>query len=515
MSRIQKVVFCNLSNLRLTPGGAGMTGRLGTKYITQDTTPNRMYVWNGDIFVQEGQQAATPVTITGVKGTGSVLTANVNTGWAVTGYQWKRNGTAISGATAATYTQISADANTTLECAVTVGSYVASVYEPLIPPSFTTQPVGGNVNMGSTFALSVAVTGSPIPTLQWFRDGVEIPGATSATYTTPAFTQGDTHGAFWCVATNSSQAVRSAIAHVYSNDVSASLALAAGVPTSGVVGTRFAGSVYASGGRRPFTFAVTAGTLPAGLALDAASGVISGTPTTVTASASLTIRVTDADAATATTSFSLGVVANNLLPVITTQPAAASIGVGGAISFTVAASGASPFTYQWRKGGVAIVGAVGPSYTINSAQTSHAGTYDVVVTNAHGSATSTGAALTVSAVAPSIVRQPSAVSVTAGQPASFSVSVSGTDPMTYQWRKDGVAISGATARIYTIASTVTGDAGAYTVVVTNSAGTVTSSAASLAVAAAPSGGGGSEVPAGALALDGSLIALDGQTLALV
>jgi hypothetical protein len=86
------------------------------------------------------------------------------------------------------------------------------------------------------------------------------------------------------------------------------------------------------------------------------------------------------------------------------------------------------------------------------------------------------------AVAPSITSQPSDQSITAGQPASFSVTASGTAPLSYQWQRDGVAISGATNSSYALSSTAATDSGAkFIVVVSNSAGSVTSNAATLAV----------------------------------
>jgi hypothetical protein len=68
-----------------------------------------------------------------------------------------------------------------------------------------------------------------------------------------------------------------------------------------------------------------------------------------------------------------------------------------------------------------------------------------------------------------------------GAPASFSVSASGTGTLSYQWRKNGSAISGATASSYTIASVAAGDAGNYDVVVTGACGLVTSSVAVLTI----------------------------------
>lgn len=91
-----------------------------------------------------------------------------------------------------------------------------------------------------------------------------------------------------------------------------------------------------------------------------------------------------------------------------------------------------------------------------------------------------------SSAAPSIAAQPQAISVLAGQPASFSVTAQGTGSLVYQWRKGGTAIPGATSTTYSIASAQTGDAGAYSVVVTNHAGTVTSADAALTVNTPPS-----------------------------
>src|SRR5439155_27268522 len=79
-------------------------------------------------------------------------------------------------------------------------------------------------------------------------------------------------------------------------------------------------------------------------------------------------------------------------------------------------------------------------------------------------------------VAPSIATEPTSQTVTAGQPASFSVTATGTAPLTYQWKKNIVAISGATSSAYTTAATISSDNGAqFTVVVSNSAGSATSS----------------------------------------
>jgi glucose/arabinose dehydrogenase len=86
--------------------------------------------------------------------------------------------------------------------------------------------------------------------------------------------------------------------------------------------------------------------------------------------------------------------------------------------------------------------------------------------------------------APVITTQPQSISVAEGNPASFSVTASGSQPLSYQWRKNTNNISGANNSTYTIPAVSTGDAGNYSVVVSNSAGSATSNNAVLTVTAA-------------------------------
>jgi type 1 glutamine amidotransferase len=178
-------------------------------------------------------------------------------------------------------------------------------------------------------------------------------------------------------------------------------------------------------------------------------------------------------------------------PSITSQPTNQTVNAGQSVTFSVTATGAAPLTYQWQKlvngNWVNISGATSPSLTINSAQASDAGQYWVVVSNDAGTVTSNSVSLTVNPVvtAPSITSQPTDQTVTAGNSATFTVSATGTTPLSYQWQKlvngTWVNISGATAPTLTINSAQSSDAGQYWVVVSNSAGTATSNSVSLTV----------------------------------
>src|SRR5205814_2229142 len=94
-------------------------------------------------------------------------------------------------------------------------------------------------------------------------------------------------------------------------------------------------------------------------------------------------------------------------------------------------------SYQWQKNGTTIGAATAASYTTPATTASDNGDqFTVVVSNAAGSVTSRAAALTVNAVlvAPTITTQPASQTVTAGQRAAFTVTATGTAPLSYQWQ---------------------------------------------------------------------------------
>ena len=170
-------------------------------------------------------------------------------------------------------------------------------------------------------------------------------------------------------------------------------------------------------------------------------------------------------------------------PSITDQPDNLTLNVGQSATFTVAASGTS-LTYQWKKNTVNISGATSTSYNIPSVATGDAGNYTVVVSGACGSpVTSSTAVLTVnSCTNPAITSQPQSSGATVGVSKTFTVTATGTS-LTYQWKKNGSNISGATSSSYTISSPVLSNSGNYTVVVSGACGSpVTSNTAVLTVA---------------------------------
>ena len=90
------------------------------------------------------------------------------------------------------------------------------------------------------------------------------------------------------------------------------------------------------------------------------------------------------------------------------------------------------------------------------------------------------------ATPPAITQQPASQTVAVGQAVTFTAAASGSPAPTWQWRKNGAGIPGATGATYTIASAALADTGTYDAVATNSAGAATSNGAVLTVAVPPS-----------------------------
>jgi len=328
----------------------------------------------------------------------------VAAGTAPLSYQWQENGTAISGATSASYTTAatsSSDNGAKFQVVVSnsAGSVTSNAVTLMVnaaaaAPSITTQPVNQTVTVGQTATFTVVATGTAPLSYQWQKNGTAISGATSASYTTAATTSSDNGAQFVVVVSNS------------------------------------AGSVTSN-------------------------------------AATLTVN------------------AGAVAPLITTQPANQTVTVGQMATFTVVATGTAPLSYQWQKNTTAISGATSASYTTPATTSAdNSAKFVVVVSNTAGSVTSNAATLTVNsaATAPSITTQPASQTVTVGQTATFTVVATGTAPLSYAWRKNGTAISGATAASYTTPATTSSDTGAqFTVTVSNVAGNVTSNPATLTV----------------------------------
>jgi len=170
-------------------------------------------------------------------------------------------------------------------------------------------------------------------------------------------------------------------------------------------------------------------------------------------------------------------------PVIVTQPQPQSVVQGGTAMFGVGATG-HLLAYQWWHGSVALPGATNASLVLTNVSTANAGSYGVTVSNQVGVATSSTASLTV-LIPPTLVIQPQPVTINESETAMFNVSATGTLPIHYQWRHNGVILPGATNATLILTNTVIGQAGTYDVFVSNAGGSLLSNPARLDFAGAP------------------------------
>lgn len=411
-------------------------------------------------------------------------------------YQWQRNGSPIPGATAADHTTpATAAADDGAQFTVVVSNNQGSVTSaaarlsvaPALAPVLTTPPVSLSVVQPATATFSVTATGSAPLLYQWVRNGTPIAGATGSSFTTAATSTAADNGALYSVR------VFNAAGDALSDEVLLTVTAALAAPA---IVAQPASVAVVSGEVASFAVEAT-GTAPLnyqwfrnGTAITGATGASHTTAATNDADngAAYSVVVGNATSTSITSTPAVLTVVPTITPAaIAAHPADLSVIAGQTASFSVVATGTAPLSYQWRKNGTAIAGANGAAYTTPATMLADSGTlFSVVVGNAGAAlATSTNATLTVTSaiVAPAITTPPADVTVSLGQTASFSVAVTGSAPFSYQWRRNGVAIAGATAASYSTLASVLADDGALFSVMVGNAGsaTATSSGARLTV----------------------------------
>ena len=392
-------------------------------------------------------------------------------------FEWQRNGVAIAGASAATYTPGDADVGATIRVRVgyvdghgTSEALFSAGTAPIA--NVNDAPTGAPVVTGSASedqALAVDLAsiadadGLGALSLQWQRDGVDVAGATASTYALGDADVGavmrvrvayvDGHG----MAEQLTSASTSPVANV--NDAPA------GVP--GVTGTATEDQTLAvdttaigdADGLGPFTFQWQRN------GVDVA-GANASTYTLGDADVGTAMRVRVAyvdghGTAEQLTSPSTGPVAN-----VNDTPTGAPVIGGSAVedqTLTVDttsiadADGLGPFTLQWQRNGADIAGANGMAYTLGDADVGASIGVRVSWTDGHGTPTQLGSA-TVGPVA-NVDDTPSGAPVIAGSAVedqtltadlSSIADADGLGPFTLQWLRNGAAIAGASGSSYTL-----------------------------------------------------------------
>jgi hypothetical protein len=171
----------------------------------------------------------------------------------------------------------------------------------------------------------------------------------------------------------------------------------------------------------------------------------------------------------------------SLAPQISVQPQGQNISQGATLTLVTEAVGVPTPDFQWQFDGTNI--GTGSALTISNISVANQGSYQCVVSNSAGSATSAPAAVVVDQP-PTILQQPASELASIGKPAVFSVFVQAVEP-TYQWYLNGTPIPGATSKRYAISAVTSQDAGSYTVAITSSGFTVESTAAQLILQSPP------------------------------
>lgn len=289
-------------------------------------------------------------------------------------------------------------------------------------PIITNTPLNAGATVSTAFNFTIAASGSPtsfsaVP----LPPGLSVATATGAITGTPTTVGttnvllGATNGSGTGNATLTITVAAAGVAPIITNSP---------LSTGGAVGTPFSFTIVASGSPTSFS----AAPLPAGLSIVAATGAITGTPTTVGTTNVLLGATNSTGTGNATLVITVG--AAGAAPIVANDPLSAAGTIGTPFSFTIAASG-SPTSYSASPlpAGLSIVAATG---AITGTPTT-VGTTNVLLgaTNASGTGNAT---LTVTVApagsAPTITNNSLSAGGTVGTPFSYTITASGS-PLSY------------------------------------------------------------------------------------
>jgi mucin-19 len=454
--------------------------------------PAQLGVYTAEQLVVTIQTQPTPLSV--VEGNFAQFSVTASSSLPLS-YQWSRNGVAILGATSSTLLLPGAALSEAGTYSVVARHLYASTTSApaelsvtarppvVVPLAILSQPVGLSVTTGGVAVFNVNVFAPGGASFQWRKNGNAISGATSSFFTIVSAQAVDAGSYDVVVTSREGGSVTSTEAALVVTP-----AVPVGPPGAPTITRQPVSASIAAGNTAEFTVSAT-GEAPLRYQWRKGSAPIAGAT-----GASLTLnglRAADAgiydvvvsNRAGSVTSAGATLTIANLLN-ITSQPAALTVAAGNYAFLSVQASGIAPITYQWRKDGQPLAGGTGSFYEIPVAEAVHAGSYDVVVANLGNSLTSTPAALTVQPGGSgqiALLVQPVSTGALLGGAASFAVSASGTAPISYQWRRNGVDIAGANGPVYAVSALQSRDVGSYDVEVGNGTGKLLSAKATMSV----------------------------------
>ena len=391
-------------------------------------------------------------------------------------YQWSWGGEAIEGATASRLSLDEVTASDAGDYSVTIGNAAGQAESGIVtvkvvaPIRIVTQPEGAAAIVGDTVTLQVVAEGTEPIRYYWYHDGELVDGATESTLRLAKSQETDS-GSYNVIVQNQGGTAISEIAELIVlmppeiTQLTESLTVIDGESVELTV---------AALGSEPLAYQWSR----AGEAIDGATA-----PTLRLAKAASgdagDYSVTVSNAAGQAES---GVVTVKVIePVrIVTQPEGATAILGESVTLQVVANGTAPITYAWYHDGELVEGATESILRLAKVQAADTGGYHLVASNPGGTAKSKIAGLVV-VLPPEITQLTESLSVMERDSAELSVTAVGSEPLAYQWSRDGVEIEGATAPTLPLVRVAPAAAGDYTVVARNAAGQAESNAITVEV----------------------------------
>lgn len=374
------------------------------------------------------------------------VTLNVSTCTGCT-YQWRESTINISGANASSYSATAAgnyDCVVTNTCGARTSNNIVVTADAAPTASIT---AAGSTTFCSPGSVTLnANTGTGL-SYQWRLNGGNISGATSASYVATAA------GNYDCIISNTcGNATSNAIA-VTVNTIPSATITASGSTTFCSPGSVTLNANTGTG--LTYQWRLNGGDI-SGATTSSYSATVTGNYDCIVSNV-------------------CGSATSNVISVTVNSNPSATITAAGSTTFCAPgsvilnANTGTGLTYQWRNNSVNISGATSASYSVNAA-----GTYDCVVSNTCGSVTSNSIAVTVNTVPPATITALGAT--TFCSPGTVTLNANTGAGLSYQWKFNGVNISGATASSYSASAT-----GNYDCVVSNVCGSTTSNTVSVTV----------------------------------
>lgn len=339
-----------------------------------------------------------------------------------------------------------------------------------MPPSITLQPISQASVAGGGVEFKVTFEAVPAPTLQWYRDGKPIAGATNAVLALANVQPADTGR--------------------YAVEIINAAGGAVSEPATLLVWVPPTFRVFPVGQQRVAGTAIELKVEFDGYPQPTIQWLKDGKPLPDATNAVLRIdRAGPGDAGVYRVEISN--VAGNAIsepaellvlepPLVTSTPSSQTVASGAGVTLTFALAGTPPLTVAWFKDDAPIADTAGPVLTLSSVQPAQSGRYRIEVTNAAGKAISDVVELLV-LQPPRIRLQPTSQLVPTGGDATFSVELEGSEPLEFVWRHRDAVVAGATSPSLTLAGVGPADAGAYVLEVRNRVGSATSTPAMLTI----------------------------------